>query len=587
MRLTVVALSCSVVAACGPSGGGGEGECKDSLLAGDLVVTEVFADFKAPTGGTSGADEGKEWIEIYNASDRPIDLEGLRVDHSRIDGSKLNSHVMASVTIAPGQYLVLGNTTADLLPAYVDYGYGGDLGDLFNTDGGKVALSCGASEIDSADYDGVKEGRSRQLTGATFPDYTLNDDQNNWCEAADAEFDPANFGTPGTDNDCQPVVQGACNDAGTMRPTVSPQPGELVITEVMPQPAGDDTKQEWFEVKALADFDLNGLALDRVGDSTNPNVVESPDCLHVSAGEYVIFVNSTDTALNGGLPAAAVRGTFKFSLVNGTTAAPGDIQILSGANVIDAVSWTKSSANVSLQLDPDLEDATANDNLSNFCNGSASYGDGGAGTPGAVNGQCVLLPPAGMCSDGGTNRNIVKPAAGQLVITEFLANPAPPPAADGTTDADKEWFEITNTGATAFDLNELSIGRPTVTPVPIASADCIPVAPGAFALFARSKDTTKNGGMDNVDVTFAFSLVDSGANRGIQVFDGVTELDSLTYTATSSAASGLSMQLDPDQTTAAANDLANVTAGVWCQGAAPYGDATNKGTPKAANAQCP
>ncbi|MEO8698866.1 MAG: lamin tail domain-containing protein [Kofleriaceae bacterium] len=555
---------------------------------GDLVLTEVFADFKAPAGGTSGADEGKEWIEIYNASDRPIELEGLRIDHSRIDGSKLASHFMAAVTIAPGQYLTLGNATSDLLPAYVDYGYSNDLGDLFNSDGGKLSLNCGTSEIDSATYEEIKEGKSRQLTGATFPDYTLNDVPANWCEAALAEFDPANFGTPGGESDCQPVVQGACNDNGTMRPTVSPQPGELVITEAMPQPAGDDTKQEWFEVKALADFDLNGLGLDRAGDTTvNPNLVESPDCLHVTAGEYVIFVNSEDMALNGGLPAASIRGTFKFSLVNGTVAAPGDIQILSGGNVIDAVSWSDSNASVSLNLDPDLEDATANDNLSNYCDGTAPYGAGGAGTPGAVNTQCVLLPPAGQCSDTGTNRAIVKPAAGQLVITEFLANPAPPPAADGTTDADKEWFEIANTGATAFDLNELGIGRLGVTAVPIASADCISVAPGALALFARSKDPLKNGGMDNVDVTFAFSLVDSGVNRSIQIFDGVTELDSLTYTATSSAASGLSIQLDPDNFTSAANDLANVTAGVYCQGVTPYGDLTNKGTPKAANAQCP
>ena len=60
--------------------------CKDTLLAGDLVITEVFADYKAPTGGT-GADEGKEWFEIYNASDRPIELTGLTIVHSRPDGS--------------------------------------------------------------------------------------------------------------------------------------------------------------------------------------------------------------------------------------------------------------------------------------------------------------------------------------------------------------------------------------------------------------------------------------------------------------------------------------------------------------------
>src|SRR3954466_13738075 len=96
-RRLVVLLA---LGACGPSEGK-KGECKDSLVVGDLVITEVFADSKAPVGG-SGADEGKEWFEIYNSTDHPIELEGLRVDHSRPDESKLKSHVMTAVTIAPG-----------------------------------------------------------------------------------------------------------------------------------------------------------------------------------------------------------------------------------------------------------------------------------------------------------------------------------------------------------------------------------------------------------------------------------------------------------------------------------------------------
>ena len=44
-------------------------------VAGDLVITEVFADYEAPPGGT-GTDAGKEWFEIYNASDRPLVAQG-------------------------------------------------------------------------------------------------------------------------------------------------------------------------------------------------------------------------------------------------------------------------------------------------------------------------------------------------------------------------------------------------------------------------------------------------------------------------------------------------------------------------------
>src|SRR5690606_25208488 len=128
-----------------------------------------------------------------------------------------------------------------------------------NSDGGKLALKCGDSEIDSAVYELVKSGRSRQLSNLGPPDYIANDDPANWCEGKDTEFEPNNFGTPGEDNDCAPVVAGACTEDGAMRPVVSPAVGDLVITEVMPNPAAvGDTDGEWVEVHALADVDLNG-----------------------------------------------------------------------------------------------------------------------------------------------------------------------------------------------------------------------------------------------------------------------------------------------------------------------------------------
>ena len=585
VRGIVLAVGMLALTACGPSANT-TGACKDSIVVGDLEVTEVFADFKAAAGG-SGADAGKEWFEIFNASDRPIDLEGLRIDHSRPDGSKLQSHVMTTATVAPGQYFTLGNSTPDLVPAYIDYGYSADLGDMFNADGGKIALNCADSEIDSAIYDTVKEGHSRQLTAATAPDYTLNDDQLNWCEASDSTFEASNFGTPGGDNDCTPVVIGACNDAGVMRPTVSPTVGDLVITEVMPNPAAvADAEGEWFEAKALSDIDLNGLGLDRAGDSSNPNVITSPDCIHVAAGSYMLFAQNADMTMNGNLPAGSVKGTFNFAMIDGTVAAPGDVQIVLGSTVIDAVTWTSTRSGRSHALDPDLQDPSANDAESNFCDGTTQYNMVAAltdfGTPNADNDQCVLLPPAGMCSDAGVNRNIVKPAAGQLVITEVLANPAN--VLDGTTDAQKEWFELTNTGATAFDLNELILKSPGTTGTPVASAACISVMPAAFALIARSNDPTKNGMLPPPDVTFNFSLVDSGANAGVSVLDGATVLDAVAWTA---VGSGLTTALDPDHLNTLDNDVFNVTAGAICRGATAYGDATNKGTPKAANEQCP
>ncbi len=569
-RIVLAGGACALlVSACGPSST--TGDCQDDLLAGDLVITEVYADFKAAAGGT-GVDEGKEWFEIYNASDRPVELEGLTVTHSRPDGSRAKIHVMDAVTISPGQYFTLGNATPDLVPAYVDYGYSADLGDFFNSDGGKLALSCGSSEIDATDYELVEEGRSRQLTAAQPPDYTLNDNLANWCEASETEFETANFGTPGSDNDCTPLVVGQCSDGGVMRAAVSPIVGDLIITEVMPNPAAvSDTVGEWFEVQVINPVDLNGVGLDRAGDSSPANVLAAAECLGVTAGRTLVFAKQSDSTMNGGLP-ADIAGTFTFALVDGTVAAPGDVQLVVGPTVIDAISWTKTSSGKTHQLDPDLVDAIANDAESNFCDGTTPYGLGDLGTPGAPNEQCVLLPPAGMCDDNGTIRAIVKPAAGALVITEFLANPA------GTgTDAAQEWFEITNTGATAFDLNDLGLKGSATTINLITSAACKSVAPAGFGLFAHGTDPLQNGMLPVVDATFTFSLLQS--NGALSVLDGATVVDAITWTT--GIVDGASKQLQPLQTTTTDNDVpAN-----FCNASATqtYGSAANLGTPKAIN----
>jgi hypothetical protein len=587
MRSLVITGAAAALVACGP--GSNAGECDDTLLAGDLVITEVFADYAAPTGGT-GTDDGKEWFEIYNNADTPLSLKGLTIVHSRPDGSKAQSHTMIDVTIAPGQYFTLGNSTSDLVPAYVDYGYSADLGDMFNTDGGKLALKCGDKEIDSAQYELVKSGHSRQLSNLGPPDYTANDDLVNWCEAHDSEFEPNNFGTPGEDNDCAPIVMGACSDGASMRPVVSPGVGELVITEVMPSPSKvGDTAGEWFEAKALAPFDLNGLGLDRAGDTSNPSTIDSPTCVHVDTGDFVVFAKSLDSAMNGGVDGAVA--TFGFSMVAGSATSPGDVQILAGSTVIDAMSWTKSTNGKALQLDPDLTDATSNDNATNYCDATATYGLGDFGTPRLVNTQCTMLPPPGMCDDGGNIRAIVKPAANALVITEIMPNPKTEPA--------QEWIEITNAGGASFDLNGLGIDRAGDSPAPnvVNSAACKPLAPGAFALFARNPDTMMNGGLPVVDGTFSFTMVNT--NGDVQIVDPTTctgtpsvcttIYDNVTYTTANgwpaqaspngATPDGVSAQLKPTNFTTTDND----TYTNWCVSTQDYGTAMNKGTPKAAN----
>jgi len=568
------ALLALPVAACG-GGNGNTPDCKANLLPGDLVITEIFPDYAAPAG-SSGADTGQEWFEIYNASSAAIDLKGVVLTLSRPDGTSVKTHSMTEATIQPGEYMVLGDVDPSQMPAWVDYGYGSDLGEMFNSNGGKLALSCNDVEVDHALYDQVDTGFSLQFDGNQAPDYTSNDDLANWCPADAAnspEYTPSNYGTPGAANQaCMTTQAGMCNDNGTQRPVVKPGPGDLVITEVMPSPSGSDTVQEWFEVYVNKSVDLNGVQLDRPSDSSSPNVLTSPDCMTVAAGDYLVFAKSTDNTMNGMLP--RVDGTFTFSLV-----ATGDLQVLDpDGGVVDAVTWTSAATGSARQLDPDFTDATANDTERYWCDATMPWAGGDNGSPGAANEQCTILPPAGMCHDIGTNtdRNIVPPTAGQLVITEVFPNQT------GNDDQKKDWFEAR--AAADVDLNDSQIGRMGGTQTKIAAADCIHLATGDYALFAGSTDTGLNGGLPTVTAAFPFNLVQgSVASPGdVQILDPTGALvDRVTWTgSTDGKARQLSSSIITAADAATQND--NPAAPVWCDAATQY-NGTDFGTPGADN----
>jgi hypothetical protein len=559
-----------VFAACGPSGDDGPDECATALLAGDVVITEVFADYDAVEG--SGTDDGKEWFEIYNNAGAPLDLGGLTITHSRPDGSMAKTHVLAATTIPADGYLVLGNVLPALVPGHVDYGYADELGDLYNSDGGTLTLSCGDAEIDSAEYDMVEAGASRQFDGGGLPDYTANDDLTNWCaatpEAAD-EFEPGNFGTPGSPNeDCQIVIAGQCDDAGTPRDAVPPIPGDLVLTEVMPSPSEvGDEDGEWFEVLVTRDVDLNGVTLDRAGDSGGGDLIESADCVRVTAGSYVVFARNPDTAANGGLP--AVTATFGFSMVAGSVASPGDVQLLYDGETLDSFTWTDSETGASLQVDPDSATIDGNDLESSWCPGATLYNTMDLGTPGAVNEACPVILQPGECFDEitGDPRAIVSPANGDVAINEWMPNPAL------ASDASGEWMEIV--ALAAFDLNAIQLGDAALsTGAVITTNVCVPVGAGDFIVFAQSVDSTVNGGITGVAGAFPSGVDLVNTNGTAQIGVGGVALDTVTY---ASSASGRSIQLDGDGTQCNAPD-----------GTTSYNGGTDLGTPGAAHTvECP
>lgn len=538
--------------------------CVANLIPGDIVVTEIMMN-------PPGSDSGSEWIEIYNAGSQSVDLSGLAIIAANADRSSPNGHLIEGLTLDAGQYAVLGNVEnlSDVLPPEVNYGYGTDLGDLRNA-GGLIQLGCGSTVIDETLYEEGADGASRIFDGRQTPNAVANDDLSLWCDSVTAFGE--GFATPGQANDpCYSSTPNTCLDGDTERDVVRPQVGDLLITEIMPNPdAVADEVGEWFEVLVLGDVDLNGLGIGKLSDELDVDTVLGTDaCLPVTAGERLLFAANEDSTMNGGLP--AVDALLSFSLSN--TSQNGTGLVLSwGDEVIDLVGWSSSPTGASWSLDPAVTDPSANDDVAvNFCEGATAYGAGDLGTPGEANPTCGVPIVAGECSlPDGSTRATVAPSPGDLVITEFMANPS------AVGDGDGEWLELAILGN--FDLNGLELAR-TVNGDPediVASSDCLPVTTGDVVVMGNNLDSTANGGIEGMVHELGFSLINSDGT--IRVSHGGTALDIITYT---SVADGASTSLSLDSTTADAND----DESLWCFGATAYG-LGDLGTPGVANPVC-
>lgn len=171
--------------------------------------------------------------------------------------------------------------------------------------------------------------------------------------------------------------------------TGCPPVGGLLITEIMADPAmAPDATGEYFEVfNALqVAVDLRGLTL-QSGTASHEVTSDSP--LLLLPGGYFLFAKSADPLLNGGIAPGYVYP--KISLTN----TADDVTLLCDETVVDRVAYNlsagwprKTGGGVAMVLDPSGYDAQKNDDYRYWCRGSAPFGAGDLGSPGAANEAC-------------------------------------------------------------------------------------------------------------------------------------------------------------------------------------------------------
>jgi len=188
----------------GSGGTAGTGGTGGSISPGDLVINEIM------NNPSVVADDLGEWFEVFNDSTATIDLHGLAIRHqaTAIDPNALHT-ISSSVTIAPGDYAVLGlnaNTSTNG-NVTIDYPYPGSV-NLNNTSDYLAIETSSQLVIDETSWDQTSgfdpDGSSRSLDPA-FRSAATNDDDSNFCAASSfVTGSSGDLGTPGSGNDSCP-----------------------------------------------------------------------------------------------------------------------------------------------------------------------------------------------------------------------------------------------------------------------------------------------------------------------------------------------------------------------------------------------
>lgn len=371
-------------------------------VAGDVVISEILVD------EFTGL---REWFELHNPGDEPLDLRGCVLgDEPVVGGTDPNTHTMDAdiglTVIEPGGWLSLSKTETALTAdgsVSTDYPYG-SLG-FNNSELQLLWLDCPGSDglvridqviYDWGDYGTEFEGRSLSLS-ATALDAEDNDDPANWCLAADEDTfwtteagePPESFfarGTPGEANPACPV------------PDPFPLVGEVVFTEILARSAGTEigTNEEWFEIKNLSDHavSIDGCTVrnDDFSGEPDDHVIEAPLGLSIEAGTYAVLAKSSaaDT-ISCGLPYDYLYGT-NIGLANDD---PETLELICpGDVVVDVVNFDGDFLpGIPWQLEGAFETALGNDASENWCSTDEVSGytwtctvgaDTNYGTPGSV-----------------------------------------------------------------------------------------------------------------------------------------------------------------------------------------------------------
>lgn len=166
----------------------------DEVLPGDLLINEILFD---PESG------GKDWIELYNNSDKVLDTYGWELANFTNDSISNHETIEQHYYLQPGTYIFLSEDTNSVQLQYPFHGIGRSLQtDLpnYNNGAGSVIVIANNEIIDRVDYQEdwhfslLESTKGKSLERLSFSEGSNKSD--NWHTAAET----VEFGTPGRVN---------------------------------------------------------------------------------------------------------------------------------------------------------------------------------------------------------------------------------------------------------------------------------------------------------------------------------------------------------------------------------------------------
>lgn len=396
-----------------------------------LSLNEFLPSPASDWDGNGDANAEDEWIELYNASDQPLDLAGWFLD----DGDDGQASAASSEPAGSQPYLIPPGTSVAAHGFLVFYR--GATAVALNNDGDTLRLLG----------PGLYEAEAR-VYGSTSYDIS-------WSKAVDGGADWVDSYPPSPGSSNQPPPSPTPTPTPTSGPTATPYPSGISLNEFLPDPASDwngdgtanldDEYIELFNANSFA-VDLSGWLLDDVDDGAAAGKARPagvapyplPAGTSIPAnGFLVLFRSQSGVALNNeGDWVRLLRPDRTVAEAIEYTASRDDEAYSKTTD--GGAEWTRSY--------PPSPGSTNTPAGTPTATPTASV----TGTVTATTTGTVTATPTATASATPTATPAVNPSG--LSLNEYLPDPASDWDGDGAASQEDEYIELFNANDEAIDL---------------------------------------------------------------------------------------------------------------------------------------